>query len=718
MAAGSIIIDLLMRTGSFETDSKRAEKRLRDMDKEFKRVGTVIGTAIAAGAGIAVVALKSTINEMDELSKTAQRVGVPTEELSRLAYAGDLADVSLSDLQSSLGKLIKSMGDAEKETSTQGRILDALGIQTIDPLTGKFRSATEVLYDFADAFKEQKGSPEIIAAGLQIFGRSFQNIIPLIKDGSAGLREMGLESDILGKTLSTEAGRGAEAFNDNLTRLKSATGGLAMQVATDLLPDLEHLTDEFVNLVTEGDGISTLAHDIAQGFRFIGSAAESTITLVSGVTTVIGGLLEQMAGFYDIAESLTTLDFEARDKGAQRYRKGGAQVNTGADRLLNPKGANGLFNGGALTLPASAYTGPLLTPSKSVEDAMFAQEVAAEKARREHAKRLREALGDIPKDPKTPKLSDAEKEAKKLQDAYGDLVASQLEQIALFGDTTEAAKVRYEFEYGALSKLTEAERQKLGINKEQAIANAEYMDQLADTAALEGVWADAHDEATQGMIDSWSKTTDELSVFAEQAGRNMQDKFADFLFDPFEDGLDGMLKGFGDILRRMAAEMIASQVFDAIGAWGKANIGSGGWAGALASIASNFGGKRSGGGGVDGSKLYEVGENGRPEMFEQNGKTYLIPGGDGRVLPATHGMSAPAGYGSGAAGGFQKIVIENKGQPMRSTGAQMESGPGGMKQLRVFVENIVAEGGSRRGNPIHTMLQNRQRMRSGVPVGG
>ena len=44
MAAGSIIIDLLMKTGSFETDSKRAEKRLREMEKTAKQVGTVIGT--------------------------------------------------------------------------------------------------------------------------------------------------------------------------------------------------------------------------------------------------------------------------------------------------------------------------------------------------------------------------------------------------------------------------------------------------------------------------------------------------------------------------------------------------------------------------------------------------------------------------------------------------------------------------------------------------
>ena len=57
-----------------------------------------------------------------------------------------------------------------------------------------------------------------------------------------------------------------------------------------------------------------------------------------------------------------------------------------------------------------------------------------------------------------------------------------------------------------------------------------------------------------------TKAIDELSVFAEEAARNMQDAFADFLFDPFEDGLEGMVNGFADTLRRMAAEVVAAKL--------------------------------------------------------------------------------------------------------------------------------------------------------------
>lgn len=72
-------------------------------------------------------------------------------------------------------------------------------------------------------------------------------------------------------------------------------------------------------------------------------------------------------------------------------------------------------------------------------------------------------------------------------------------------------------------------------------------------------------ESTQGIADNMSEIFkqpfDELSPYADEAARNMQTAFADFLFDPFEDGIKGMLRGFVDVLRRMVAEAAAAKIF-------------------------------------------------------------------------------------------------------------------------------------------------------------
>jgi ABC-type Na+ efflux pump permease subunit len=41
--------------------------------------------------------------------------------------------------------------------------------------------------DFADKFAALDGSPEAMAAGFALFGKSFQEMIPLLKDGGGGL---------------------------------------------------------------------------------------------------------------------------------------------------------------------------------------------------------------------------------------------------------------------------------------------------------------------------------------------------------------------------------------------------------------------------------------------------------------------------------------------------------------------------------------------------
>ena len=59
-----------------------------------------------------------------------------------------------------------------------------------------------------------------------------------------------------------------------------------------------------------------------------------------------------------------------------------------------------------------------------------------------------------------------------------------------------------------------------------------------------------------------------MSEFAVQAARNMQTAFADFLFDPFQDGLQGMLLGMVNILRQMTSEALAAKIFETVGAEG------------------------------------------------------------------------------------------------------------------------------------------------------
>src|SRR5690606_41733495 len=103
-----LTIDLIARIAGFvqgmDRAAREADKRFKEIEKRAKMAGAAIGTALVAGAGLVANQLRNTINQMDELSKAAQRASMPTEEFSKLAYASSLADVSIQDLQSKIGR--------------------------------------------------------------------------------------------------------------------------------------------------------------------------------------------------------------------------------------------------------------------------------------------------------------------------------------------------------------------------------------------------------------------------------------------------------------------------------------------------------------------------------------------------------------------------------------------------------------------------------------
>lgn len=257
-------------------------------------------------------------------------------------------------------------------------------------------------------------------------------------------------------------------------------------------------------------------------------------------------------------------------------------------------------------------------------------------------------------DKKKKSLTDEEKALQDLARAYESYNSRLQEGIALHGQQTELAKLNYEIQSGALK----------GISTEQAKVlreQAEWTDWMNEMADIESVWADASQERTDRMINGWNKATDELSEFAKQAARNMQDAFADFLFDPFENGVSGMLTSFAKALQRMAAEAAASKLFDALGQWGSSNKGASGWQGFVASIFSNMGkgGNKAAGGPMQAGQAYTVGDGGKPELF----------------VPSTSGTLYPMSKGGG--GGLQVIVNNNAGVKVQAREERQASGKGG-----------------------------------------
>jgi hypothetical protein len=94
----------------------------------------------------------------------------------------------------------------------------------------------------------------------------------------------------------------------------------------------------------------------------------------------------------------------------------------------------------------------------------------------------------------------------------------------------------------------------------------ESFDQNIQSGVVDGAQqaADSIEQVGDALGEKILGKSKQMSVFAEEAARNIQGAFADFLFDPLENGFKGMLKGFVDVLRRMAAEAASAQIFESL----------------------------------------------------------------------------------------------------------------------------------------------------------
>lgn len=730
MAAGSIVIELLMKTGSFITDSDRASKRLKQFEKEAKEAGTAIGVAVSAAVTATAALLKNSIDAMDDLSKAAQRANTTTEEFSKLAYGAGLADVAIEDLQTSLGRLAKAQAAALDPATQQAKVFSALGISITDA-AGNLRDTTDVFKDFADVFEQQKGSPEIIAAGMAVFGKSFQTLIPLLKDGSAGLKDAADEAAAFGQVVSTEAGANAEQFNDNLDRMRMFVTGVANAVAADLLPDLVNLQEGFLDGARDGEKLHSIAEDIANTMRVLAGAIEFAMIPLRQADNFIQGTTIALQGLFEAAKGVIGLNWDQISRGLNLSGEGAwtAVFGTKLSNETSPSRAN--FSGVTSTVSGTA-----------VDRAAIAEQ----KKRADELKKLRdEVFGPDSKSSGSGSSgrSEAEKAADQLASAYESINKQLDETIALQGNSSAAAKLAYDLQSGELAGLTQAQKDSLtqkqaqvdlleaekAAQEEVNEQSKEYAEQVerqnkafedhkADLLfeldllgksnkerqreiELRYLGADATDEQRAAIGELSDQLYDESKAMQESI--DLQDDFRSGFADMFKDILDGSksakdaLLDFVDSIEARLSERIANNFADWLfgeqgqngggksGDWissiaslfssgsGGSSSGSSDWTGTIASLfssGSSFGGAFATGGDPLPGKAYLVGEDG-PEMF--------VPRTAGRVYDSG---TTQAMIGGGTRGLKQQVInMTVQGRVDRRTEAQIAQEVGRRTQV-------------------------------------
>lgn len=221
------------------------------MQKSMNSMGSLNTASVKAAGGFAAMVLaiekaekalismtKESAAFADNIITLSMQTGQTTEQLQEFSYATELIDVSVDTLQSSLTKLTNNMQDTMNGTGNAKASFEALGVSVTDA-DGNMRSANDVFYETIDALGEVKNETERDAMAMDIFGRSAQDLNPLIIQGSETLKGYAQEAHNVGYVLDEEALSALGAVDDAYQRLQKTQEGVKNQMATEFAPYLE-----------------------------------------------------------------------------------------------------------------------------------------------------------------------------------------------------------------------------------------------------------------------------------------------------------------------------------------------------------------------------------------------------------------------------------------------------------------------------------------------
>lgn len=218
-----------------ETSGKKASKSFKGASEAIGEVAQRIPGAGAAmdvmtrgplvGASVAVAGLAagfgamvmSSINAADHINDLSLRLGISTERLSVLSMYAEQSGTDIDALASAMGKLGNKVASGDKG-------LKAYGVTA--------NSADEALFQLADKVASTTDPMMRLKIAIDAFGKSGQEMLPLLVQGGAALREMGDAAPIV----STEMARMADDFNDRMTELKAVWSSFGLSMAESVLP--------------------------------------------------------------------------------------------------------------------------------------------------------------------------------------------------------------------------------------------------------------------------------------------------------------------------------------------------------------------------------------------------------------------------------------------------------------------------------------------------
>lgn len=188
----------------------------------------VLAGAAAAAAGAVFALTTDSAEWADDLNTLSKQTGISTEQLQKYQYAAGMMDVSVETITGSMTKLTKSMSNARKGNKGAVEAFEKLGVSVTDA-NGALRDNEDVFGEAIDALGQIENETERDALAMEIFGKSAQDLNPLILEGAGALEELGKQAEEAGVILSEDSVDKLNTVADAMDTFKATAEGAGRQ---------------------------------------------------------------------------------------------------------------------------------------------------------------------------------------------------------------------------------------------------------------------------------------------------------------------------------------------------------------------------------------------------------------------------------------------------------------------------------------------------------
>lgn len=296
MAKGAAVASLLVQIGAdisgLEAGGKQAAKSMQDLGKHARELGNkmVALGAAAAAAGAAMVAglVKSGMDSIDAQAKLARSMDATVNSLRTLTLAAENAGLSTQEMEGNLLRMNRRLGEiARTGGGPAAASLKELGISAQELLKIPLEERVAVI---SERISKLGTGAEMASAAFGIFGDAGIKMVPMLKEGSAGIHAAAEEMRQFGLEVSQVDAAKIEMTNDAITRIGRVLESVRNHLAIAFAPMLQELAERFNTLAKENKGFgeqaTQTAETVAKGFGQLGDVLHGLHVVIKGLQLV------------------------------------------------------------------------------------------------------------------------------------------------------------------------------------------------------------------------------------------------------------------------------------------------------------------------------------------------------------------------------------------------------------------------------------------------